>query len=205
MINLSHKLLIFVIAAEAAVLIFILAQAGAVSVKSFSPDIPIAIPSPTVAPNPASLNQTIALDSPDGTKSFKLKRSGNGENSIYSFSVFTKSDSSEIFLFSKVFPSSQKLSIPLNSWSPDNKYVFLKDNSNPSNYFVFSTSDSNTEMVNVTQLFVNKNQDYTFSEITGWAAPGLLIVNTKDQKGSLRSFWFDVASKTFIPLATQFN
>jgi hypothetical protein len=51
----------------------------------------------------------------------------------------------------------------------------------------------------ISELFYAKYSEYKITDITGWAAPNLLIVNTDDvnsEEGP--SFWFDVSSKTFI-------
>ena len=56
------------------------------------------------------------------------------------------------------------------------------------------------------ELFAQKYADYKITDVTGWAAPTLLVVNTDKLDGTVGpSFWFDVASLSFTRLSTRFN
>jgi len=157
------------------------------------------------------VTNTVTSDSPDGTWTLTVKKQTVNNITTHSILVLNKADTSETMIFSKIEQSTQDLSIPFNSWSPDNKYVFVKESTpTVTNYLVFSTSgqpfNTKTPFVNVYDLFVQKYPEYIFEDITGWAAPYLLIVNSHKTAGdSGTSFWFDVSSQTFTLLSTHFD
>ncbi|OGK11473.1 hypothetical protein A2954_06385 [Candidatus Roizmanbacteria bacterium RIFCSPLOWO2_01_FULL_37_12] len=76
-------------------------------------------------------------------------------------------------------------------------------------YFVLPASDSlpdsDLENIDVNDLFSQNYPQYALTEITGWAAPNLLILNTTAEGGERGpSFWFDISAQTFIQLGTLF-
>jgi hypothetical protein len=154
------------------------------------------IPIPTVA---SVLNESTTVYSPDGTSKLVMKKQIS--DSLVDYSFFTSQ-----LIFQKTESRSQSLSIPYNTWSPDNKYVFLKEATlSFSNYFVFS-ADGSSQSVDVKSLFNQKVPDYVMTEVTGWAAPYLLIVNTKTKQGEQGpSFWLDISTQSFIQLSTHFG
>ena len=133
--------------------------------------------------------------SPDGTKTLTMNTSTSDNQVTYSF--FTNSNPE--ISFTKTLTKASKFSIPFNTWSPDNKYVFIKETT-PStvNYYVLPGE------TNVSTKFKEKYPDHSLQEITGWAAPNLLIVNASKGNSNL-SFWFDLSTKTFISLSNRFN
>ncbi len=177
--------------------------------RAFSATLPVfSTPTPTaIPPGPV---QTITADSPDGAKTLTMKKQQTGELIKYSFSTADKSGAAEKSIFEKEENLSQSLTIPYNAWSPDNAYIFLKE-STPTlnNYYVLQTSGDpfpdNVQYINVQDLFRQKLADYTLVDITGWAAPNLLIVNTRTKEGQEVSFWFELPSKAFIQLSTHFD
>ena len=105
----------------------------------------------------------------------------------------------------------ENLSIPYNAWSPDNKYVFLKE-STPTinNYYVFASSGNplypDKQYINIQELFSEQVPDFAITDVTGWADSVLVVVNTVSKKqGQKVSFWFDVSSQSFIRLSTYFD
>ena len=114
-------------------------------------------------------------------------------------------------IFAKELNKSQDLLIPYNTWSPDNKYLFLKEiTPTTNNYYVLTASGAplkeGVKYVNIQELFSQKQPDYSITDVTGWADPNLIVVNTKSNKeGRLVSFWFEVSSQVFIQLSTYFN
>ena len=156
--------------------------------------------------NLPSVNQEVtSIDTPDGSKTLTMKKKLTTDSSVYSFYVTSKSDPASKLLFSKTLKPSDSLSIPFNSFSPDNNYLFLKEKlSDQTNYYVFpllsNQFKNGTQYLNVTDSFNQKLSDVKLVDITGWAAPNLLIVNT--DKSSL---WFDITSFSFIQLAIRFN
>jgi hypothetical protein len=160
------------------------------------------------APSPI---QTIMMETPDGTKTLTMKRQKVDSYLVYSFFTSAKSDNSEKLIFRKVLISSQSLSIPYNTWSPDNVYFFLKETTpTVNNYYVFNSSGSSfpdgSQYVNIQDLFSQKLPQYTIDEVTGWGAPDLIIVNAKkNERRQKYSFWFEVSSQSFIQLSTYFD
>ena len=114
-------------------------------------------------------------------------------------------------IFTKELNKSQDLLIPYNTWSPDNKYLFLKETTpTTNNYYVLTASGAplkeEVKYVNIQELFSQKQPDYSITDVTGWADPNLIVGNTKSNKeGRLVSFWFEVSSQVFIQLSTYFN
>jgi hypothetical protein len=150
----------------------------------------------TIIP-PVEASEIKSMDSPDGKKTLVMKKT-KAENGIkYSFSV------SEKEIFTKIVDSSVFFSIPYNTWSPDNKYIFLKETEITSaSYFVLSVStDSFTQddkTANITDLFAKKYPDLKINDVTGWGGINLVIVNAD------YSYWFEMPSKNFIRLSTRF-
>lgn len=147
------------------------------------------------------------MDSPEGSKTLALEKKG----ASYSLFVSSKSDGQKVQIFKKEETGSQSLSIPYNTWSPDNVYVFLKEKTlTVDNYFVFQSSGNlfpdGLSYVSIQELFKKNAQDYSIEDVTGWAAPNLLIVNTKANNSDNKvSFWFDVPSQSFTQLGTYFK
>lgn len=163
----------------------------------------LSLPTPT----PTLPFEPIRVDSPDGTKTLTMEyRQGN----TYSFTVSDNVENQQQLVATKTISSTETFTVPDNSWSPDNKYVFVKENiATQSSYFVFASSDTlpyqDLQNVDIKALFAERYPDYILSKITGWAAPYLLILNTETQEGERGpSFWFDISTKSFIRLATRF-
>jgi hypothetical protein len=133
-----------------------------------------------------------SVDSPDGKKTLTMKTQVNETSKTYSFYSGTE------LLFSKTLMDG-KMSIPLNSWSPDNKYTYVIENVGEEvQYYLLP------QQLNISQLFREKNPDYKLQEITGWGGVNLLIVNANDGKNDV-SMWFDVGTKGFIKLSNRFH
>ncbi|HSX49090.1 MAG TPA: hypothetical protein VLE44_02420 [Candidatus Saccharimonadales bacterium] len=148
----------------------------------------VKLPTVVVAESPDA-SQT----SPDGKRTLTMKTVTSGDLTTYSFT-----DGSTV-LFTKTLPKDSKMGIPSNTWSPDDKKFFVKEtNSGNTNYYVIPGED------NVADLFKQKYPAATLQEITGWADPGLLILNVNID-GKDASFWYELTSKSFIRLSNRFN
>jgi hypothetical protein len=157
---------------------------------------------PTI--NSVSASQLTEVDSPDGKQTLIMKEHWNGNSgTTYALFISSKTEPGEKQIFSKTVGPSEKLLIPYNTWSPDYKYVFLKeDGVHGSSYSVIR----DFQEVNINQLFAKKYNQYKITDVTGWAAPTLVIINTNKVDGTVGpSFWFDVSSDSFIQLSTRFN
>ncbi len=201
-----YKFLILAVLLVAAFGIFSFARTlpkGPDQASAASP-IPLFIP---VAP-PA---QTTDVLSPDGAKTLSMKEEKNGNSITYTFSVVMQADGSRNQIFTRDLSSGSSISIPYNTWAPDDRHLFLRQvGPDKTTYFVLSADGSpmskDAQTFNITELFAKKITDYKITDVTGWAAPNLVVINTdKISGGQGLSFWFDITSQSFIPLSNRFN
>jgi len=141
------------------------------------------------------------VHSPDGSMNLVMKKVVTGESAAYSFYV-TGNSAQNLLIFSKTITNGE-MSIPGNSWSPDNKYLFIKGKEGTvSNYLVFKANGENfadgNKYVDVAALYAQKKMDSVLTDVTGWDAPGLLHVFTTGP-----SFWFELGSNAFLQLANK--
>lgn len=174
-------------------------------------------PAFTVSPLPTTpalpKPQIISQISSDGTKEVIMKKTYNKDNTqTYTFSTTDGLGNNEMVIFSKILDDTKTMSIPFNTWSPDNKYFFVQEQTKDGNVtdtMAFQGSGepflSGEEYFNLNDLFRQRNTGNNFSEATGWASDTLIIINTTAQdntKGS--SYWFEIPSKAIIQLSTDF-
>lgn len=173
-------------------------------------DIPVLLAAqPTPTPKSSSITDS-SVTSSDGTITLTMKiASGDNGGKIYNFLISDTNGQRSIF--TKNTDSTESFSLPPNAFSPDNKYIFLKDSiGSQNNYLVMTVSGSqiaqNLQTIEISGLFANKEPNFKITDVTGWAAPTLIVVNSvKDGTSSVESFWFDLSNQSFIPLATYFH
>lgn len=159
-----------------------------------------------------ALKTTISSQiSPDGTKEVVMRVTENSDKTrTYNFSTADENGANEMHIFTKIMDSPSEMSIPFNTWSPDNQYFFIQENAGGTkSVFVFKATGeqfSDTEKyLNATASFSEANTGNIFDEATGWASETLIIINTKKQDGTKGfSYWFEVPSKAIIQLSTEF-
>ncbi len=150
--------------------------------------------------------------SPDGSKTLVMKTTiGADARKTYSFSVQESPSLGEHLVYSKTLDVGDEMSIPFNSWSPNNQYFFIQEKGKDGEHILVlkasgaSFPDGNI-FIDVNSAYVEKKIPYAFEQVTGWAAPTLLVVNTKSPTSSAPiSFWFDISKKSFIRLSTSFQ
>jgi len=197
---------VFVILLGTVMALFVTAQRNnKINLPLFSASLPV-----TVTPID-KIQEVSVMDSPEGSKTLTLQKQKSNDLTSYSLFVSLKSGEQKQQIFKREGTGSATLSIPYNTWSPSNTYVFLKETNTAINdYLVFQSSGSlfpnNLPYLSVQKLFKEKVPNYIIEDVTGWADLSLLIVNTKligeDKKVS---FWFDIPSQSFIPLGTYFK
>ncbi len=169
------------------------------------------IPSPT--PLVEASPSTTTWASPNGSKTLVMKTMKKVSGvTTYSFFVAPDATTSGKLIYTKTPSSKISMSIPFNTWSPDNKYFFIREvgGAQPDT-LVFKASGENfpdgQQFLDINPLFEAKKSGFVMGEVTGWAAPTLLIVNTKaaDQATLGPSFWFDISRKSLIRLSTSFQ
>ena len=160
---------------------------------------------------PAVQQNVFSQISPDGTKKVIMKVTQNPDNtSTYDFSVSDGNDTNEQHIFTKTLDSLSSMSVPFNTWSPDDKYFFIRENiAGSKGILVFNAlgiSFSETEVyLEAVDIFNQKNTGNNFDEATGWASETLIIINTaKKDNTKGHSYWFEVPSRAVIQLSTEF-
>lgn len=161
-------------------------------------------PLPTESLQPADEKK---VDSSDGTKTL-LMQAAHSSNYARDYSFFTRDikTGTQSLLFSKHAVKNETLQVPLNTWSPDNKLVFLLDIlQDGMHYLVFKTNGdlfTDKQYIDVKDLFALKVKNYELADVTGWDSETLMHVKTNTPDGTTGPhFWFDVPSQSFIQLA----
>jgi hypothetical protein len=166
---------------------------------------------PVVADASLSKTSFSSQISPDGMKKVVMKVTQNSDNtSTYDFSTADVTGANEQHILTKTLNAGESISIPFNTWSPDDKYFFIQqDNGGSKAVFVFQSTGAQFADglvgLDATDLFVKANTGNSFDEATGWASESLIIINTKKQDGAKgSSYWFEIPSKAIIQLSTEF-
>jgi hypothetical protein len=170
----------------------------------------VSIPHPAPVPE-ARASQLTTVGSPDGKMSLTLKQKKGDGTVTYTFLITDGDTNNQKEIFFKTVSSGTVISVPNNTFSSDNKYVFFKEvGLGVSDYYVLNTSGApvykDIQSFNFSGLFAEKHKDDVITDATGWAGPTLVVVNTDKSDGGVGpSFWFDVASKSFIQLSNRFD
>lgn len=147
--------------------------------------------------------------SPDGLMTLIMKEEKIEGAVKYSFLVRDSETNTTSTIFTKSVFSGEKISIPANTFSPDKKYVFLKESDGiKTSYFVLSIDSSlgAQDPLDISSQFAAKYPDLIVTDMTGWGGINLIVINTnKADGGKGPSFWFDIPSKSFIQLSNRFD
>lgn len=162
------------------------------------------IPSPTIAPQ----NTVNSQVSPDGTKKVTVTTMHNNNGTLtYTASAEDSSGENQQQIYTTTLDATETITIPFNTWSPDNRYLFLVKNGKDAMVFnAFGTPFANGEtFLDVTDAFTKRNTGNMLAAVTGWASPTLIIINsTTSSNNKGPSYWFEVPSKAIIQLSTEF-
>lgn len=169
------------------------------------------LPVPTLTPTPAKdAVYKSKVHSADGTMKIVLEKKIQSKFlTNYKLTASDISGEKEVVILSTTLSENKEIQIPRNSWSPDNKYLFIKENEEGKlSFFVFRSTKElfpdGKEFIDVLPLFDNKKYELRLSDITGWDSNTLLHVFTQKLDGSKGpSFWFDVESKSFYQLGSR--
>lgn len=167
-------------------------------------EMPTATPTPTFIPKTATVSQI----SSDGTRKVILKTTEN-KDMTRTYDISTVEDGPVIFT-QTLYPE-ETITLPFNTWSADNKYFFIQENSKAGKkILIFRENGDNfadgEAYLNLTDEFEHRTSGVNrFDEATGWAEGHLIIINTKLEDGTQgSSFWFEVPDKALIQLSTKF-
>ena len=167
-----------------------------------------AVPIVEITPEPDITNTptvtTSSQTSSDGAKQLTLYVTEHKDTSKTYELTATQS------IFKKTLTEGNSISIPFNTWSPDNKYFFVEEHDgNNTQVFVFQGSgdpfSDGKKYLDLTDAYIKRGFTNQFQEATGWASENLIIINSTTQDGAKGpSYWFEVPSKALIQLSTQF-
>ncbi|GIK83751.1 MAG: hypothetical protein BroJett025_03730 [Patescibacteria group bacterium] len=167
---------------------------------------------PSLTPTITELEEIITTTSqisPEGSMLLTLETKTGTYSTKYELFV-AKEQEDKLLISSGQFDFETTMEIPFNTWSPDNKYIFLKQtNQNSQDFLVFRSSGEfikDSQYINVTAAFKSAEIPYELHDVTGWAANSLLVVQTTNRQDDTKgpSYWFDVYSQKFIQLSTVF-
>ena len=153
---------------------------------------------------PVEASGPIQKDSPDGKLTLLMNTIKDKTGVTYIFTVSGKE------IFTKTVDPSITISIPYNAWSPNGKYIFLKEERPEGvRFFALSinvlSSDQNDQTADITDLFTKKYPDLEIEDVTGWGGIGEIIVNSVKSDGNRGpSFWFEMPSRNIVQLSTRF-
>lgn len=155
-----------------------------------------------IAPTPAVQNSEV--HSSDGEMNLIRQKQEQNDGSVaYLFFTSDISGNNKKLIFEKTVADGVSMEMSQNSWSPDNKYVFLREEKSDSfDFLVFNASGKNfsggKKYIDVMPLFIESKIKYGMRDITGWDSPTLLHVITSGP-----SYWLDVTTKAFLQLARR--
>jgi len=162
---------------------------------------------PAEMPLPESITSEI---SSDGSKKVILKTIKN-KDETKNVTLFTEDSGSgeQQVVFKVTLEKGKSIIIPYNTWSPDNKYFFIRENiPTGTEIMVFNAKGeafaSGETYLDLTGSFRKQETGNNFSEATGWASEALIIVNAATKDNSKISYWFEVPSKAIMQLSTVF-
>lgn len=155
--------------------------------------------------------KTTTILAPNGLMSLVINEETSKGTITDTFSVSDANGGPQKQIYSETLAEGTTITVPYNTFSPDNKYIFLRRNSpTEQGYFVLKTDGTpfkNAEKtIDFVSLFNSKYPNTPASDVTGWGGMTLIVVNVEKPGGGVdRSYWYDVASNSIIPLSTRFN
>ena len=155
---------------------------------------------------------TVDVISPNEKATLTMKGLKKADGTLkQTFFISSDATKESVEVYTHESNPSYQILIPYNTFSPDNKYFFLKieDPERPQ-YIVVRTDGKNIrneeKSVEITSLFYEKYEEFVITDVTGWGAYSLIVVNTNYKDGKIGpSFWFDLSNFGFIQLSNRFN
>ncbi len=170
---------------------------------------PFVSPTPTATPTPVSKVANFSQVAPNGLKKVTMTVTTRASDKTYTFTTTNEDGSNSVQIYSVNLPTDENMSIPFNTFSPDDKYLFIDHvSSNNTEPLVFRADGQqvgdNSQYFNVKDIFTARTTGNTYDTTTGWASETLLIVNSKTPNSNTQSYWVEIPSKAVIPLSTEF-
>ncbi len=137
-----------------------------------------------------------------------LKIEGEGQKSRegrmkYSFKVVDVPRKTSLPLYSTVADPGSVMTIPRNSWSPDNKQVYLMATSQGGDDYLLFRADGSKysdgeKHISLLEYWNKAERDEVILEVSGWAGDDLLMVYTQKKDGAPgQAYWFVTSSRKF--------
>ena len=164
----------------------------------------------TASPSPEPILSVLSGQSADGEITLAMSRKKGTDTTAWSLTASQANEAAKK-IWSADLPHDTAISIPFNAVSPDNKYLFLKqEGPDKTRYLVLSTSGAplfqDSQTIEFAELFESKQPDYKITAVTGWGGLNLIVINTDKIKGGTGpSFWFDLSGHSFIRLSNRFD
>lgn len=160
-------------------------------------------------PSQSGRESVVYVHSSDGLKQVIMHRKIQADNSVlYTFSTADVPSAGETVFFTRAIGGGGAMKVPLNTYSPDDKYLYLEeDEAGFTDIYVFKADGSlfnnGQQYLNVSSLFAQRQTNYIFHTATGWDSYALMhILTSTDGKNPGPKFWFDLSNMSFIQLAS---
>src|SRR3989344_1338475 len=138
---------------------------------------------------------------PNGKATLTMKNGKEVNGVITQTFYFTsEEDKNPVKIFEKDSDPPNVISVHHNTFSPDNKYIFLQsEDSGKTQYIVMRTDGKDIKegsyTVEIEGLFSEKHPDFVITDVTGWGSYNLIVVNTDTKDGKIGpSWWFDLSN-----------
>lgn len=163
---------------------------------------PLAAPVPTPTEAPLDVATSTHVRSPDGIMTLTIKETKKSDGTTFYSFLVSGEDADNLEIYSKTLTIGKML-LSLNSWSPDNKYLFITENNgNLDNYLIFKATGEafadGTPYIDFGAHYSEKMTEYTLKDVTGWDGPDLLHVRTSGP-----AYWFEISSTAFYRLVQR--
>lgn len=156
------------------------------------------------------VNSSQTVHSPDGSLQVTLKSVElSGTQSAYVLNTSDIHGENRHSIYKDTLSSDSTMQVPANSWSPDNKFIFISGNTPEGlKVLVFRATGEpfadGQQFIDLSKLFQEKLPNAVLRGVTGWDDPALLHVFTYNADKTIGySYWFDIWSKSFIQLANR--
>lgn len=164
-------------------------------------------------PETSSIKETkVVVISPDGKYTLTMDTKEVGSDNIEQKFYISSDTMVEIVeLNTDDLLKGGIITIPFNTFSPDNKFIFLMQTvSEKAEYFVLRTDGEkilgDKYAFRLIEPFNKRYPDLKVTDVTGWGGLNLIVVNTDQIEGGTGpSFWFDLSNFSFIRLSHRFN
>lgn len=145
-----------------------------------------------------------ATNSEGNLKLVGISRKSSEGSARYSIKVVNSQDRTERPLYETSVDPGSSITIPLNSWSPDYKEVFITIHGpDGEDYYLFKASGEDfrdgKKYVDIGEYWQTAGLAGRIRKISGWAGDDLLVTYTTKTDGSDGpAYWFVTGSRKFI-------